>query len=49
VKILGSDDLHKKRQKKRRKDKIETRKVIPYRYLIVCEGEKTEPNYFKYF
>lgn len=46
---MGSDDLHKKRQKKRRKDKIETRKVIPYRYLIVCEGEKTEPNYFKYF
>jgi hypothetical protein len=28
--------------------KVETRELIE-RFLIVCEGEKTEPNYFKSF
>ncbi len=28
--------------------KIETRELIE-RFLIVCEGEKTEPNYFNAF
>ena len=36
----------KKRKGERRKRKEEVRKRIPYRYLIVCEGTKTEPNYF---
>ncbi|MEN8215729.1 MAG: RloB family protein [Pseudomonadota bacterium] len=35
-----------KKQKKREKAK---RPVALGRYLIVCEGEKTEPNYFKWY
>lgn len=44
---MGSDDLFKKRRgnKKRRIENV--RELAPYRYLIVCEGEKTEPNYFE--
>lgn len=30
-----------------RKRKENSLKKAPYRYLIVCEGKKTEPNYFK--
>jgi len=44
-----SDQLFKKRTKK---EKIETsvkRLVKPYRHLIVCEGEKTEPLYFEHY
>ena len=46
---MGSDDLHKKikaKTLKQKQRKIGTRK--PYdRVLIVCEGAKTEPLYFK--
>ena len=46
---MGSDDLHKKRKAltlKQKQRKIGVRK--PYdRVLIVCEGSKTEPLYFK--
>jgi hypothetical protein len=44
---MGTDDLFKKRrgEKKRRSENI--RCIAPYRYLIVCEGEETEPNYFR--
>ncbi|QLB20048.1 CRISPR-associated protein [Vespertiliibacter pulmonis] len=46
---MGSDDLHKKRKSqtlKQKQRKIGTKK--PYdRVLIVCEGSKTEPLYFK--
>lgn len=44
---MGTDDLFKKRrgEKKRRSENI--RRIAPYRYLIVCEGEETEPNYFR--
>jgi len=35
-----------KKQKKREKAQ---RPIILGRYLIVCEGEKTEPNYFKWY
>jgi len=49
---MGTDDIHHKRKRQKeenygrsganRKDKRE-------RFLIVCEGEQTEPNYFKAF
>ena len=42
---MGRDDQPKDRQRQRLERKINRRK--PYdRLLIVCEGEKTEPNYF---
>lgn len=43
---MGTDDFFKKKrgEKQRRSESI--RKIAPYRYLIVCEGKKTEPNYF---
>ncbi|WP_026575707.1 RloB family protein [Bacillus sp. UNC438CL73TsuS30] len=42
---MGTDNLfHKRRERK-----INSRKIAPDRFLIVCEGEKTEPNYFRYF
>ncbi len=44
-----ADQLFKKRQGKRKERKSENREMKPYRYLIVCEGEKTEPNYFEGF
>lgn len=44
---MGSDDLHKKRVRGRKVRKEAVRDLIPYRILIVCEGEKTEPSYFK--
>ena len=30
-----------------RKDRLKSKKLAPANYLIVCEGEQTEPNYFK--
>jgi RloB-like protein len=45
---MGSDDLHHKRKAKA-VDSLERRKAKRASYdrvLIVCEGEKTEPNYF---
>lgn len=44
---MGSEDLAKKARRERRQRKIDIRKQAPYRYLIVCEGEKTEPHYFE--
>lgn len=32
---------------RKRERRIAVREVAPYRYLIVCEGEETEPNYFE--
>lgn len=29
-----------------RKDKLKSKRRVPANYLIVCEGKKTEPNYF---
>ncbi|WOV83670.1 RloB family protein [Sporosarcina jeotgali] len=43
---MGSDDLFKKRKLKRTQA---TKKVAPDRFLIICEGTKTEPNYFNHF
>lgn len=43
---MGTDDLFRRRGiKKKRKENVRER--APYRYLIVCEGKKTEPNYFE--
>ena len=45
---MGSDDLFRKRKAKSAKQLRRNRsKKEPYaKVLIVCEGEKTEPNYF---
>lgn len=45
---MGSEDLFKKRKAKTASDlKREKQKFASYeRVLIVCEGEKTEPNYY---
>ena len=39
---MGFDDLHKKRQGNLKKRKAEIKELEPLRFLIVCEGEKTE-------
>lgn len=44
---MGTDDLFKKRKGKKKKRKEQIREMQPYRYLIVCEGKKTEPKYFE--
>ncbi|MDD5007028.1 MAG: RloB family protein [Syntrophorhabdaceae bacterium] len=47
---MGSDDLfHKRRAKRAEQHCREKARRAPYeRILIVCEGEKTEPNYFRW-
>lgn len=45
---LKLDNALLKRQKQKEKKRIQTKK-IRCRILIVCEGEKTEPQYFKAF
>ncbi len=46
---MGSDDLFRKRKARQAKDlKRSQEKRAPYdKVLIVCEGEKTEPIYFR--
>lgn len=44
---MGSDDLFKKRRKERRRRKYETLTPRANSFLIVTEGECTEPMYFK--
>ncbi len=45
---MGSDDLHHKRKAKaaRELQRRQSRRSSYDKILIVCEGEKTEPNYF---
>jgi len=43
---VGSDDLFKKRKGVLKKRKEQIREQRPHNFLIVCEGTKTEPNYF---
>lgn len=45
---MGTDDLFKKRKAKTARDQARRKASrAPYeKVLIVCEGEKTEPNYF---
>ena len=45
--VANKDDLFRKKQRERQRRKEENRRLAPSRYLIVCEGKKTEPNYFK--
>jgi hypothetical protein len=46
--IKIQNHLAKRERTKEKKRVIETKEVRVY-FLIVCEGEKTEPNYFKSF
>ncbi len=48
---MGTDDLFHKRKAKKTADLQRESKKRPQglRYLIVCEGSKTEPNYFREF
>ena len=43
---MGTDDLFKRRRAKRQARKAESLEPRTESYLIVCEGEKTEPQYF---
>lgn len=45
---MGTDNLFHKRKQANLSRKSKKKLVLPY-ILIVCEGEKTEPNYFKTF
>lgn len=42
---MGTDDLFKKAREKREARKSLNKKILD-NILILCEGEKTEPNYF---
>ncbi len=44
---MGSDNLHSRRINERKKRKVNTIKQKSSNWLVVCEGEKTEPNYFE--
>ena len=44
---MGSDDLFKKRRAEKKKRKYEYKKSKANSFLIVTEGERTEPLYFK--
>lgn len=46
---MGSDDLHHKRKQRRASSlkRKSARRAVYDRVLVVCEGSKTEPNYFK--
>lgn len=45
---MGTDNLHHKRKDKELERKRKRKKVLPY-ILIVCEGARTEPNYFEWY
>lgn len=44
---MGSDDLFKKRRAARKQRKHEYKTPKANSYLIITEGERTEPLYFK--
>lgn len=44
---MGSDNIFRKRREERQKRKENVEKQRSSTWLIVCEGEQTEPNYFK--
>ena len=44
---MGSDDLFKKRREQRKQRKHEFKNPKANSFLIVTEGERTEPLYFK--
>jgi len=47
--IIKIDNAVLKRQKRTEKKRKQNTKEVRVYFLIVCEGEKTEPNYFKSF
>jgi hypothetical protein len=47
--IIKIDNAVLKRRKRKEKKRKEKTKELRVYFLIVCEGEKTEPNYFKSF
>lgn len=44
---MGTDDLFKKRREARKRRRYEYKEAKINSYLIVTEGERTEPLYFK--
>lgn len=48
ARVIKIDNALQKRYAYKSKKKQENRQLVAY-FLIVCEGEKTEPNYFKGF
>lgn len=44
---MGSDNLHIRRSVERKSRKENILKQRSSNWLIVCEGTKTEPNYFE--
>lgn len=44
---MGSDDLFKKRREERKQRRHEYKEPRANSFLIVTEGERTEPFYFK--
>lgn len=44
---MGSDNFFNKRRVERQKRKENVIKQRSSHWLVVCEGAKTEPNYFK--
>jgi len=48
---MGKDDLFRKRkgQKADQLERLQRERAIGLRFLIVCEGKKTEPQYFMEF
>ncbi|MCX6579220.1 MAG: RloB family protein [Candidatus Aminicenantes bacterium] len=46
---MGTDNLYWKRKNRSFDRRSGNRGTPPNSFLIVCEGEKTEPNYFKAF
>ena len=44
---MGSDNLFSKRREERKKRKENIQKQKSNKWLIICEGTKTEPNYFQ--
>lgn len=44
---MGKEEIFKRRQQERKARKENILKQKPNNWLVVCEGEKTEPNYFK--
>lgn len=44
---MGSDNLHKRRVNERKIRRENIIKIKSSNWLIVCEGKKTEPNYFE--
>ena len=44
---MGSEDLAKRRSKERKTRISKEKELRAETWLIVCEGTKTEPNYFK--